>query len=713
MLAVKDRAARVLQEMRQSHEREEGHLSQLETLISQLESQLGGVDALLRQNAEMEEVITELSSELEEATTGILKRGHLFKWREHSISFAATWGLRYFTLQGHTLSYFGDEKDRHPRKTIDLVNCFILDEGLTKNSRYHIFSICSKSVSEVNRGPHSGALLRLSSDNEAEAMQWILMLEKACGFKNSSPPRRSKSSQEVNGGNAVLTRVQSSEAMLHSISEKRKTFPIERTKSLGFMKGNEGHEAEVDKGKQKNYIKKLKKTVHVTSYPASKNIHISSKYSPLSSNATRQNYRGFFNLAVIVLLLSHFRLIVDNFLSHGFRFSSLFDYSVEKEHIYAWDVPRPLLVLLSWVSFLGLTYGVEKMAQYDFVSDRLTMVIQGAISFLNICISALWVWYSNSHPGLCMAYLLQSVILWMKMISYAHCNRDLRIAHRNQAQASSQVDVEISDVKDIQGSPIAYPENLNVSNLAYFCVAPTLCYQLNYPRSRDIRWGVVLSIVVRIVIVLVLMLFVVEQIMKPSLEAAMVPMKNFDVMAILFRFLQLTLPSTYVWLLGFYLVFHLWLNFLAELTKFGDREFYLDWWNARTIDEYWRMWNLPVHHWMIRHLYYPSIRLGISKKFAVYIAFFFSAFFHEFIISLPFRRISFHAFLGMLLQAPLVPVTRKLNALFNNPSIGNVFFWISFCIIGQPIGIIMYYYESWEVNCAAGYCSIDESQQTI
>jgi diacylglycerol O-acyltransferase 1 len=26
---------------------------------------------------------------------------------------------------------------------------------------------------------------------------------------------------------------------------------------------------------------------------------------------------------------------------------------------------------------------------------------------------------------------------------------------------------------------------------------------------------------------------------------------------------------------------------LAELTRFGDRMFYKEWWNARTIDGYW------------------------------------------------------------------------------------------------------------------------------
>ncbi len=43
------------------------------------------------------------------------------------------------------------------------------------------------------------------------------------------------------------------------------------------------------------------------------------------------------------------------------------------------------------------------------------------------------------------------------------------------------------------------------------------------------------------------------------------------------RLLKLALPNTYCWLVMFYMLFHLWLNILAELVSFGDREFYKDW----------------------------------------------------------------------------------------------------------------------------------------
>ena len=50
----------------------------------------------------------------------------------------------------------------------------------------------------------------------------------------------------------------------------------------------------------------------------------------------------------------------------------------------------------------------------------------------------------------------------------------------------------------------------------------------------------------------------------------------------------------------FYIYFHAFLNITGELLRFGDRQFYRDWWNATTIDYFWRNWNIPVHKWARR-----------------------------------------------------------------------------------------------------------------
>ena len=44
-------------------------------------------------------------------------------------------------------------------------------------------------------------------------------------------------------------------------------------------------------------------------------------------------------------------------------------------------------------------------------------------------------------------------------------------------------------------------------------------------------------------------------------------------------------------------------------------------------------------------------------------------------------------------QVPMVIVTEWLKRKIKKPFVGNVIFWISFCIIGQPLCMIMYYHD--------------------
>lgn len=102
---------------------------------------------------------------------------------------------------------------------------------------------------------------------------------------------------------------------------------------------------------------------------------------------------------------------------------------------------------------------------------------------------------------------------------------------------------------------------------------------------------------------------------------------------------------------------------------------------------------MPVHHWITRHLYYPLIRFGCSKTLATFVVFMFSALMHEVVISFPFQHVYMYAFLGMLAQAPMILITKYVDRTFGNSFLGNVVFWCSFCVVGQPMGVIMYYYD--------------------
>ena len=71
--------------------------------------------------------------------------------------------------------------------------CMIKDEGASKDGKHFIFGIYSAlaaismtascSDEARGRGPNSSALIRLSSENQAEAQTWIALLERAKIFK--------------------------------------------------------------------------------------------------------------------------------------------------------------------------------------------------------------------------------------------------------------------------------------------------------------------------------------------------------------------------------------------------------------------------------------------------------------------------------------------------------------------------------------------------
>jgi diacylglycerol O-acyltransferase-1 len=186
------------------------------------------------------------------------------------------------------------------------------------------------------------------------------------------------------------------------------------------------------------------------------------------------------------------------------------------------------------------------------------------------------------------------------------------------------------------------------------------------------------------------MIILTEQWIVPTIKNTVRFMDNFDLVRVFLRSLKLSIPSLVLWLMGFYTFFHLWLNILAELLRFGDREFYKSWWNSTTQAEYWRDWNTPVHNWLRRHVYYPVTRLGMSRTLGSLLIFFISAIFHEIVASIPLKMIRSYFFMGMMFQVPLIILTEKYT---KGSQIGNIIFWVSFCILGQPMVVLLYYYD--------------------
>jgi sterol O-acyltransferase len=156
--------------------------------------------------------------------------------------------------------------------------------------------------------------------------------------------------------------------------------------------------------------------------------------------------------------------------------------------------------------------------------------------------------------------------------------------------------------------------------------------------------------------------------------------------------MDLLLPFMCVYIMVFYLIFDCICNAFAELTCFADREFYGDWWNSASYGDFARLWNKPVHHFLLRHCYKESLEnLKFSKKDAMLLTFLISSLMHELVFVLIGKKLRFYLFFLQMFQLPLIYLS-SLKVFQGREIAGIVFFWFGM-YLGPPLLAVAYLRE--------------------
>lgn len=191
--------------------------------------------------------------------------------------------------------------------------------------------------------------------------------------------------------------------------------------------------------------------------------------------------------------------------------------------------------------------------------------------------------------------------------------------------------------------------------------APTLCYELRFPRTPARRKRFIFKriIEVRFWILIWIILFGFSSLVSPFWSLRWVNNGLFRWWRIALRrfpkwisnvvwnvywswpfqitcsgCLAFTHCSTQHWTWWPKFCVLLTANFICKLLAYVFLVIciFSDFWNSETITYFWRTWNIPVHRWAVRHVYKPIVNNGYSKLTASVVVFFVSAFFHEYLV---------------------------------------------------------------------------------
>lgn len=429
------------------------------------------------------------------------------------------------------------------------------------------------------------------------------------------------------------------------------------------------------------------------------------------SDAT-PSFLGFRNLMVIVLVVSNFRLMIENFKKYGVLICiRCHDYRKQDIHLGIF------LYFLVPCHLFG-AYVIELVAAQQAKASRATRSkksdgtatpteddrrkfqsawkliawAHGINATACLLITSTIVYFKIHHPLIGTLSEVHAIIVWLKTASYALTNRDIRHAYLHPPKKETDVLPKIY-------SACPYPENITLGNLKYFWWAPTLVYQPVYPRTTRIRWLFVAKRVVEVFALAMFMWIASAQYAAPVLRNSLDKIASLDIPSMAERLMKLSTISLVIWLAGFFALFQSFLSALAEVMQFADREFYTDWWNSPSVGTYWRTWNKPVYQFMKRHIFSPLVGRGWTSQQASSAVFVLSGALHELLVGIPTHNIIGVAFLGMVAQLPLIALTapfEKINLKHVNAKvIGNGIFWVSFTLIGQPLAAFLYFF-AWQ-----------------
>lgn len=420
----------------------------------------------------------------------------------------------------------------------------------------------------------------------------------------------------------------------------------------------------------RNYLQNLGRSLSINRPQGTElfRVHVA-RQSLISEMLQISHFQTIYNIFVAVFLIAFANTLLSNYMEKGVFIE--FD-------LLIWcfgQAPNAVLVWLTIFCISFSAYFLQEAILKKILSPHLAYTIHAIIITTEY---VLLPWYvvgvRKYPPATAFAISAEMVRLTMKMHSYLMVNLQLRHAKDKKSQDES--------VKE-------YPGNVNIYNYWLFLWFPTLVYQPSYPRTDSIRFSFVIRSFGDSMLCILFTYAIFVRYCVPHF-------KEFygDLTHLVMGVFHVMLPGIAINLLGFFGILHSWFNAFAELTRFADRHFYSDWWNATGWGTYYRKWNFVVHNFLHRHIFMDAMQnYGKGKHFSLWLTFIISAVVHEYIVAIGLGF--YKPILFVLFIVPGVLFIYLTKFLKGN-RFWNIFMW-AMLIVGHGI-LVGLYSRAWHIH---------------
>lgn len=228
-----------------------------------------------------------------------------------------------------------------------------------------------------------------------------------------------------------------------------------------------------------------------------------------------------------------------------------------------------LLILLSLNAFILISFLVERFLLVHGFNELFCESIVVINLFSLILMPPYYVYKLNCHPIASSITLAFVSVLFLKLISYHQViywlRKDFRLKYRynggsyyryikrQRSFSSNQLNnlndltkldkISISGDLIVEEKLISFPDNLNLKNIYYFVVVPTLCYELNFPTSQRIRKRFLLRRFIEMTFLIQLNLALIQQWIIPTINNSLMPLKEMNYPRMFERLLKIAVSS--------------------------------------------------------------------------------------------------------------------------------------------------------------------------